>query len=78
MLILLNGMSQTATKELKQAFKAIKAQLPDNWIFIYIDTFHAKDKGVKVAKIDRNLQNISKGQAAPTPSQLANIKKIIL
>lgn len=75
--MLSNGMKQTATQELKEEFKQVKIKLPDEWIFIYIDKFHAKTKGVEVARIDRNLQNISKGQSAPTPKQLLNIKSII-
>ena len=70
-------MNKTATQELKEDFKEIKNKLPEEWTLKYIDKFHSKLKGIEVVRIDRNLQNISKGQAAPTPKQLANIKKII-
>ncbi|MEA5459139.1 hypothetical protein VB796_08830 [Arcicella sp. LKC2W] len=71
-------MSKTATRELKEEFKSIKDKLPNEWIFAYIEKFHANDRGIIPVRVDRNLQNISKGVATPSPTQMKRIKQLIL
>lgn len=71
-------MKKTAVQELKESFREIKESLPPLWIDKYINTFHSRTRGMAVAQVDRTLKNISKGQAAPTPKQLENIKSLII
>jgi hypothetical protein len=73
----MSGNRITPTVELKEELREVKKALPKDWLTMYVNKFHKNTKGMKMIETYRRLENISKGNSAPKPTELRNIKSLI-
>ncbi|MFY7883705.1 MAG: hypothetical protein ACOVOV_02535 [Dolichospermum sp.] len=73
----MKGRKNPATAELKHEFLLVKKLLPRAWKISYIIKHHSRTRGIEVVNVLTRLDNIQKGKAAPTPSELSKIKQLL-
>ncbi len=70
-------MKNTPTAQLKDKFKSIRTKLPKGWSTLYIKKYCSSQKGIQVVKTYKRLENIHKGNAAPSLRELDKIETLI-
>ncbi|MBP6385619.1 MAG: hypothetical protein KA313_10940 [Pseudarcicella sp.] len=63
--------------ELKQEFIDISADLPSDWMRIYLDNYCDDLKGYEIVVKFTRLRNFKRLRATPEPSEMVILKKIL-